>query len=206
MPVKGREINSSPKSLAKTRAEKLPPFREQRKSSAVVSSRRIGIISGLKCDNSIGGVVEKNRLTARSLHKSISLPSGTGETSKTADAALRSRNATNRFLPSKNSVGSFVENKRLATSSLHMSISVPSGTGVANKTTTTASVKPRNGTNIVAKSLKSIGASMEKRLTSRSLHMSINLSSGAGETTRTATQVLTYPLLVCMYIYFGDFP
>ncbi|CAL5203732.1 unnamed protein product [Lathyrus oleraceus] len=188
LPVKGREINSSPKSLAKTRAEKLPPFREQRKSSAVVSSRRIGIISGLKCDNSIGGVVEKNRLTARSLHKSISLPSGTGETSKTADAALRSRNATNRFLPSKNSVGSLVENKRLATSSLHMSISVPSGTGVANKTTTTASVKPRNGTNIVAKSLKSIGASMEKRLTSRSLHMSINLSSGAGETTRTATQ------------------
>ncbi|KAL5075887.1 hypothetical protein RYX36_014871 [Vicia faba] len=185
LPVKEREITSSPKSLAKTGADKLPHSHDQRKSSA--AARRIGMISGLKCDNSIGDIVEKKRLTARSLRTSINLPSGTGETSKTADAALRSRNATNRFLPSKNSVGSLVENKRLATSSLHMSINVSSGTGLANKTTT-ASVKPRNGTNFVAKSLKSIGASIEKRLTARPLSMSINLSSGAGETTRTATQ------------------
>lgn len=254
LPVKGGEVNSSPKSSAKTRPGKPPLTRDQRKASAAVSPR-IGIINGLKRENSVGIIngskrensvriingskrensvgdaVVKKRLTARSLHTSINLPSGTAETRKTADAPLRSRNGTNRFSASMNSVGSLVEKKRLTASSLHMSINVPPGTGIASKTTT-AAVKPRNGTNIVAKSLKSIGAPMEKRPTARSLHMSINLPSGAGETRKTSsliehnrnkkiqsdlpkvhpvaaqtsTQVLTYSLFVHVYNYLSGFP
>ncbi|KEH35277.1 TPX2 (targeting protein for Xklp2) family protein [Medicago truncatula] len=187
LPVKGGEVNSSPKLSAKTRPEKPPLTCDQRKASAAVSPR-IGIINGSKRENSVGDAVVKKRLTARSLHTSINLPSGTAETRKTADSPLRSRNGTNRFSASKNSVGSLVEKKRLTASSLHMSIDVPSGTGIASKTTT-AAVKPRNGTNIVAKSLKSIGALMEKRLTPRSLHMSINLPSGAGETRKISSVI-----------------
>jgi len=241
LPVKGGEVNSAPKSSVKTRPEKLPLTRDQRKASAAVSPRigiinglkrenSVGIINGSKRENSVGDAVVKKKLTARSLHTSINLPSGTAETRKTADAPLRSRNGTNRFSASKNSVGSLVEKKRSTASSLHMSIDVPSGTGISSKTTT-AAVKPRNGTDIVAKSLKSIGSSMEKRLTARSLHMSINLPSGAGETRKTSsviehnrnkkilsdlpkvhpvaaqtsTQVLTYSLFVRMYNYLSDF-
>ncbi|XP_004502337.1 uncharacterized protein [Cicer arietinum] len=182
--VKEREVNSSPKSSAKIRADKLPHSRDERKAFIAVPPRS-RINCGLKRENSIGDAVERKILTARSLHTSINLPSSTAVTSKTGDASLRSRYGIHRFSTSKSSVGSLVEKKRLTTSSHYMSINVPSGTGVASKTTTTA-LKPSNRMNIVP---KSIGASLEKRPITRSLHMSINLSSGAGITSKTTSMI-----------------
>jgi hypothetical protein len=61
-----------------------------------------------------------------------------------------------------------------------MSINVPSGTGIASKLAA-AMAKPRNGMNIVPKS--------PSKTTARSLHMSINLSSGADETSKTTSVI-----------------
>ncbi|CAJ2667986.1 unnamed protein product [Trifolium pratense] len=185
LPVKGREENSSPKSLAETRVNKLPHSCDVRKASAALPPR-IRINSSLKRENAIGDAVEKKRLTLRSLRTSINLPSSTGETSKIADAVLRPRNGMNRISTSKNSVGSLVEKKRPTASSLHMSINVPSGTGIASKLAAVMP-KPRNGMNIVPKS----PSKTTSKTTVRSLHMSINLSSSADETSK-ATSVIEH--------------
>ncbi|WJX33528.1 hypothetical protein P8452_21727 [Trifolium repens] len=179
LPVNRREVNSSPKSSAETKVNKLPHSRDVRKASAALPPR-IGINSSSKRENAIGDAVEKKRLTARSLRTSINLPSSTGEASKIANAVLRPRNGMNRISTSKNSVGSLIEKKRSTASSLHMSINVPSGTGIASKLAA-AMAKPRNGMNIVPKS--------PSKTTARSLHMSINLSSGADETSKTTSVI-----------------
>ncbi|WJX39588.1 hypothetical protein P8452_27111 [Trifolium repens] len=179
LPVKGREVNSSPKSSAETKVNKLPHSLDAKKASAALPPR-IRINSSSKRENAIGDAVEKKRLTARLLRMSINLPSSIGETSKIADAVLRPRNGMNRILTSKNSVGSLVEKKRSTASSLHMSINVPSGTGIASKLAA-AMAKPRNGMNIVPKS--------PSKTTARSLHMSINLSSGTDETSKTTSVI-----------------
>ncbi|GAU16683.1 hypothetical protein TSUD_326330 [Trifolium subterraneum] len=179
LPVKEREVNSSPKPSAETRVNKLPHSCDVRKASAALPPR-IGINSSSKRENVIGDAVEKKRLTLRSLRTSINLPSSTGETSKIADAVLRPRNGISRISTSKNSVGSLVEKKRPTASSLHMSIHVPSGTGIASKLAAVMA-KPRNGMNIVPIS--------PRKTTARSLHMSINLSSGTDETSKTTSVI-----------------
>lgn len=213
LPVKGREVNSSPKLSTKTGVANHSRSFDERKAAV---PPRSGINSGPMGKKSVGGLVEKKRLTAQSVHMSINLPSGTGETRKRTAAASQSRNGLNNFSTSKKSVGD--------------SINLPSGAGITSKTATVVT-KPRNGINFAAKSLKSVGDSVEKGPTKRSLHMSINLPSGAGETSKTAsvleqnrikknhsnipknnpgalrtsTKVLTYPLFFCTYIYISGF-
>lgn len=227
LPVKGREVNSSPKLSTKTGVANHSRSFDERKAAV---PPRSGINSGPMGKKSVGGLVEKKRLTAQSVHMSINLPSGTGETRKRTATASQSRNGTNNFSTSKKSVRGLVEKKRITAPSLYMSINLPSGAGMTSKTDTVAA-KPRNGINFAAKSMKSVGNSVEKRPTKRSLHMSINLPSGAGETSKTAsvleqnrikknhsnipknnpgalrtsTKVLTYPLFFCTYIYISGF-
>lgn len=182
LPVKRREVNSSPKLLTKTRAAKLSHSLDERKAAAAVPPRS-GVKSGSRGKKSDRNSVEKKILTARSLHMSINLPSGTRATSKTAAAALQSRNCIDSVSKSKKSVGCSM--KGLTARSLYMSINLPSGTSETSKTAT-AAVKPTNGINRASKSVKTVVDSVEKRPTARSLHMSINLPSGAGETSKTA--------------------
>lgn len=222
--TKKRQANSSPELSTKTVSSKCFPLDEKKAGAAAVSSRS-GIKSGPKGKKSVGDLVEKNKLTAQSVHSSINLPSRTGETRKRAAAATQSRNGLNTFSTNKKSVGGMVEKKRVGTPLLKMSINLPSG-AVMSSNTDTAATKPRNGTNFVAKVMKSVGNSVAKRPTSRSLHMSINLPSGAAETSKTAsvfgqniikkvrsnlpkhnpvalrasTEVLTYPPFGCTYI------
>lgn len=190
LPVKGRVVNSSPKSSAKTRAAKVSLSRDERKAAAAVPlPPRNGINRDSKGKNSVGGTVEKKRLTAWSLHTSINLPSGTGEATKTAAAALRSRNGLSSFSTSKKPVGGTVE-KRLTARSLHMSINLLSGTGETSKIAASA-LRSRNGLNSFSTNKKPVGGSVEKkRLTAQSLHMSINLPSGTGETSKTTTTAI----------------
>ncbi|KAG4989970.1 hypothetical protein JHK84_032524 [Glycine max] len=183
LPVKGREVNSSPKLSTKTGVANHSRSFDERKAAV---PPRSGINSGPMGKKSVGGLVEKKRLTAQSVHMSINLPSGTGETRKRTAAASQSRNGLNNFSTSKKSVGGLVEKKRITAPSLYMSINLPSGAGITSKTATVVT-KPRNGINFAAKSLKSVGDSVEKGPTKRSLHMSINLPSGAGETSKTAS-------------------
>ncbi|TKY47727.1 hypothetical protein E2542_SST29788 [Spatholobus suberectus] len=180
LPVKGREVNSSPKLSTKSMAAKHAHSLDEKKPAAAVPPRS-GINSGSNGKKSVGDSVEKKRLTARSL-----LPSGTGETRKRTAAALQSRNGLNNFSTSKKSVGGSAETKRITAPSLYMSINLPSGAGVTSKAAT-AATKPRNGINLAAKIMQSVGDSVEKRPTTRTLHMSINLPSGAGETSKTAS-------------------
>lgn len=187
LPVKGREVKSSPKSSTTTRAAN---SRDVRKAAAAVPPppRNIMKIVSKGKNSIIDDAVEKKRLASRSLRMSINLPSSNGETNKTAAVGLQSRNGLNSLSASKKPVGGSVGIKRSTASSLHMSIDVPSGIGigVASKTITTGA-KPRNGTNVAPKSMKSVGTLMGKRPTARSLHMSINLPSGGGETSKTAS-------------------
>lgn len=183
LPVKGREVNSSPNLSTKTRAARLPHSLDERKAAAAVPPRS-GVKTGSRGKKSDRNSVEKKILTARSLHMSIHLPSGTGATSKTAAAALQSRNGMDSVSKSKKSVGGSM--KGLTVRSLYKSINLPSGTSETSKTAT-AAVKPTNGINRASKSMKTVGDSVEKRPTARSLHMSINLPSGAGETSKTAS-------------------
>ncbi|BAT86580.1 Protein WVD2-like 7 [Vigna angularis] len=183
--TKKRQANSSPELSTKTVSSKCFPLDEKKAAAASVSSRS-GINSGPKGKKSVGDLVEKNKLTAQSVHSSINLPSRTGETRKRTAAATQSRNGLNTFSTNKKSVGGMVEKKRVGTPLLKMSINLPSG-AVMSSNTDTAATKPRNGTNFVSKVMKSIGNSVAKRPTSRSLHMSINLPSGAAETSKTAS-------------------
>jgi len=224
-----REANSSPELSTKTVSSKCFPLDERKVAAASVSSRS-GINSGPKGKKSVGDFVEKNKLIAHSVHSSINLSSGTGETRKRAAAAIQSRNGLSTFSTNKKSVGGMVEKKRIGSPLLKMSINLPSGAVMPNNTAT-AATKPRNGTNFIAKVIKSVGNSVGKRPTSRSLHMSINLPSGAAETSKTAsvfdqniikkvhsnlpknnplamrasTEVLTYPPFSCTYISISGF-
>ncbi|XP_027914611.1 protein WVD2-like 7 isoform X1 [Vigna unguiculata] len=180
-----REANSSPELSTKTVSSKCFPLDERKVAAASVSSRS-GINSGPKGKKSVGDFVEKNKLIAHSVHSSINLSSGTGETRKRAAAAIQSRNGLSTFSTNKKSVGGMVEKKRIGSPLLKMSINLPSGAVMPNNTAT-AATKPRNGTNFIAKVIKSVGNSVGKRPTSRSLHMSINLPSGAAETSKTAS-------------------
>jgi len=216
LPFEERKADSSPK---------LSTNLDERKAAAAVPSRS-GINSGLKGKKSVPDIVEKNKLTAQSVRMSINLPSGTGETRKRAAESTQSRNGVNNFSTNKKSAGGLVEKKRIGTPLLKTSINLPSGAGMPSNTAT-AATKPRNGTNFVAKIMKSVGNSVSKRPTTRSFHMSINLPSGAAETSkpssvleqnrikkvhsnlpknnpvvllRASTEVLTYPPFVRTYI------
>ncbi|XP_057433677.1 uncharacterized protein LOC130726432 isoform X2 [Lotus japonicus] len=136
-PVEGGAVNSSPKLSTNSKASKLShPLDERKASAAVPLPPRNGINCVSKSKKRVGvrDTVEKKRLTAGSLHMSIDLPSGTHESSKTASAALQSRNGLNRFSTSKKSVGGSLEKKRIITPSLSKSINLSSGTGVSSKT------------------------------------------------------------------------
>lgn len=107
-------------------------------------------------------------------------------------AAVLPRSGINSGPKVKKSVGDSVEKKRLIAQSVRMSINLPSGSGETRKRTATAS-QSRNGTNNFSTSKKSVRGLVEKkRITAPSLYMSINLPSGAGITSKTAT-VVTKP-------------
>ncbi|XP_027334543.1 uncharacterized protein LOC113849111 [Abrus precatorius] len=184
-----REENSS-KLSTETMAAKRPHSLDEGKVAVGVSLSS-EIHNGSKGKKSDGDLVEKKRPNARSLRMSINLPSGTGEKCNKVAALSQSRNGLNNFSTSKKSVGGSVDKKRITAPSLYMSNNLPSGTRVTSKTATSA-VKPRNGTNFAARSMKSIGDSVEKRPTLRSLnthYMSINLASGLGETSKTTSAI-----------------
>lgn len=175
LPVKGREANYSPELSTETVSQENSPSLDERKDAAAVPTPQSGINNGSKGKKSVSGdSVEKKNLTAQSLRVSINLPSGTGETRKRVAVASRSRNGLNNFSTSKKSVGGLNEKKKITAPS--------SGTGITSKTVT-AATKPS------AKSMKSVGHSVEMRPTTRSLHMSISLPSGAGETSKTASML-----------------
>nr|XP_025682335.1 protein WVD2-like 7 isoform X3 [Arachis hypogaea] len=143
---------------------------EEKKSDHGVADPRSGIKK-----KSISILTKNRRQTSQSLHMSINLSSGNGETSKT-DA--QSRNGVNSTLKSKKAVEVSIEKKRLTG---------PSG---ANKTsmtaTATAAVKPRPE-NHTLKGMKPGGGSVEKRPTSSSLRRSLNLPSSTGKATEMAS-------------------
>lgn len=126
--VEEREENSSPTLSTKAVAAKHSPSRDGRK----VVPPRSGINSP-KGKKSVGDLVEKKRLTAQSLQMSVNIPSGTGETSKTATADTIPKSPINLGAKIIKSVGDSVK-KRPTTRSLHMSISLPSGAGETSKT------------------------------------------------------------------------
>ncbi|ESW35710.1 hypothetical protein PHAVU_001G258100 [Phaseolus vulgaris] len=181
LPFAEREANSSP--ILSTKTVSSNCSRHDEKNAAATVPSRSGINRGPKGKKSVGDFVEKNKLTAQSLHMSINLPSGTGETRKRAAVSTQSRNGVNNFSTNKKSVGGLVEKKRIDAPLLKMSINLPSGAGMPSNTAT----KPRNGTNFVSKIMKSVGNSVAKRPTTRSLHMSINLPSGAAEPSKSAS-------------------
>ncbi|KAE9604806.1 hypothetical protein Lalb_Chr11g0075641 [Lupinus albus] len=160
------------------------PSKRNKTASAVEQSRN-DINSVLKSKKSTRNPIEKKGLAAQSLHMSISIPSGTAKRNKTVAAVEQSRNSVKSVLISKNSVEGSVEMKGLTALSLNMPANLLSGAGKTSKTATAAD-KPRNGINRASKIMKVEGESVEKRPTStRSLHMSINLSSSAGFTSKT---------------------
>nr|KYP75721.1 hypothetical protein KK1_019921 [Cajanus cajan] len=140
---------------------------------------------------------------------------------KDAAAVPTPQSGINNGSKGKKSVsGDSVEKKNLTARSTRetrkrVAVALQSRNGLNNFSTTT---KPS------AKSMKSVGHSVEKRPTTRSLHMSISLPSGAGETSKTASMLeqnrvkrlhsnfpktkvlLTYPLFICCYIYISGFP
>ncbi|KAK7312013.1 hypothetical protein RJT34_10550 [Clitoria ternatea] len=183
--VKGREVNSSQKLSTKTRDGKHSHSLNERKVSAAVPSSG-GINSGSNGKRSFGDSVEEKRLSTRSLRMSINPPSGTGEKRKKPATASRPKNGLSSFSTSKKHVGGLADEKSITAPPIHMSIKLPSGAAVTRKTAS-AAVKPRNGINFAAKSLKSVGDLVEKRSITRSLHMSINLRSGAAEKSKTAS-------------------
>ncbi|KAF3973167.1 hypothetical protein CMV_003384 [Castanea mollissima] len=77
-PSKKRQANCSSKLL--TRASKLPVSPSKRMISVPL---RNGINSVAECERTAGDLVEKKRLTVKSLHMSVNFASGTGKTSKT---------------------------------------------------------------------------------------------------------------------------
>ncbi|KAM4120454.1 hypothetical protein ACJW30_03G133400 [Castanea mollissima] len=77
-PSKKRQANCSSKLL--TRASKLPVSPSKRMISVPL---RNGINSAAECERTAGDLVEKKRLTVKSLHMSVNFASGTGKTSKT---------------------------------------------------------------------------------------------------------------------------
>ncbi|OIV98458.1 hypothetical protein TanjilG_16785 [Lupinus angustifolius] len=183
LPVKGTEVNSSTKLSTKTAMANPSHSLHKRKDIAALPRLKSGTIVKKSDISSF----EKTGLTARSPHMSINLPSGTSKRNKTASAAEQSRNDINGVLKSKKSNRNPFEKKGLATQSLHMSISIPSGTAKRNKTVA-AVEQSRNSVSRVLISKKSVGGSIEmKGLTALSLNMPANLPSGAGKTSKTAT-------------------
>lgn len=77
-PNKKRQANCSSKLL--TRASKLLVSPSNRMISVPL---RNGINSAAECERTAGDLVEKKRLTVKSLHMSVNFASGTGKTSKT---------------------------------------------------------------------------------------------------------------------------
>ncbi|XP_020988075.2 protein WVD2-like 7 isoform X2 [Arachis duranensis] len=166
LPTEGTEVNSSPELSAKTcTPQQLSHTLNERKAAEALPPR-----SGIK-KKSISILTENRRQTSQSLHMSINLSSGNGETSKTD---TQSRNGVNSALKSKKAVEVSIEKKRLTG---------PSG---ANKTsmtaTATAAVKPRP-VNHTLKGMKPGEGSVEKRPTSSSLRRSLNLPSSTGKAT-----------------------
>ncbi|KAE9607989.1 hypothetical protein Lalb_Chr08g0230781 [Lupinus albus] len=182
LPVKGREVNSSPKLSTKTTMVKPSQSLNKRKDAAALPSLK----SGTMCKKSDRSSFEKIGLTARSLRMSISLPSGAGKGNKTAVAAEQPRNGVNSILKSKKSDRNLFENASLNARSLHLSINLPPSTGNGNKIAAAAE-QPRNGVNSFLKSKNSDRSAHENvGLTARSLHVSINLPSGTGKGNNTA--------------------
>ncbi|XP_061369903.1 protein WVD2-like 7 [Gastrolobium bilobum] len=89
---------------------------EKSKTVAAAVQSRNGINSFSTSKKSVGGSVEKRRITAQSLYKSINLPSSTGVTSKTATAAVKPRNGINHASKSMKSVGDSIEKRPVARS------------------------------------------------------------------------------------------
>ncbi|RDX71806.1 Protein WVD2-like 7, partial [Mucuna pruriens] len=115
--------------------------------------------------------------------------SGSRDEKKKAAGAVPSRRGMNSGLEYKKSVGNAAEKKRLNARSLHMSINLSSATAETRKKTAAAVSQSRNGLNKISTSKKSVGGSVDKkRITAPSLYMSINLPSGAGITSKTATK------------------
>ncbi|CAL0320393.1 unnamed protein product [Lupinus luteus] len=151
------------------------------KTASAAEQPRNGVNGVLKSKNSVRNSFENAGRTARSLHMSVNLPSGTGKGNNTAAAAEKSRKGANNVLKSKKAVGGSVEMKGLTARSLNMSAISPSG---ETRKSAAAAVKPTIGLNQAAKTMKVAREPVEKRPTSSSLHMSINLPSAAGLTSK----------------------
>ncbi|OIV97490.1 hypothetical protein TanjilG_11014 [Lupinus angustifolius] len=183
LPIKGREVNSSPKLSTKTTMAKLSQSLNKRKDAAALPSLK----SGTTYNKSGRSSFEKMGLTARSLRMSINLPSSTGKGNNTAAAAEQTRIGVNGILKSKKSDRNSFEDAGLTARSLRMSINLPPGTGKGNKIAATAE-QTRNGVNRVLKSKNSHRNSFENAgLTARSLHMSIDLPPGTGKGNKIAS-------------------
>ncbi|KAK4283505.1 hypothetical protein QN277_000449 [Acacia crassicarpa] len=86
--VKAREVKSSPKSSTKAIVSK-PLYSPVERKAAVQPRSRISSVPNSK--RTVRGSAEKKRLSTRSLHMSINLPSCAGETSKTASVLQQKR-------------------------------------------------------------------------------------------------------------------
>ncbi|XP_057433199.1 uncharacterized protein LOC130726011 [Lotus japonicus] len=105
--------------------------RESSKIASAALQSRNGLNSFSTSQKSVGGSLEKKRIIAPSLSKSINLSSGTGVSNKTATAAVKSGNGIS--LASKSMKSDLVEKKSTARS-LHMSINLSSGADKRSKT------------------------------------------------------------------------
>lgn len=86
--IEAREVKSSPKSSNKAKVSKPLHSLAERKATAQPRNR---ISSVPHRKRAVGGLAEKKRLSTKSLHMSINLPSCTGETSKTASVPQQNR-------------------------------------------------------------------------------------------------------------------